>query len=135
MKDSQDDGVINQARGLYDQMSAEARRKVERDRHEARRRGPLIRALWAVCVIAALLFAGVLIYGFTSFPDAPVRQTASGYAGKHGAPYTQAGYERFKLWEAFLIISFGLSVLAGVGAYISSEMSRQRDARTADRER
>src|SRR5690349_13590835 len=135
MKDSRDDGIIKQARDTYDQMSSEARRRVEADRPVARRKGPLTRALWAGCVIAALLFAGVLIYGFISFPDAPVRQTASGYAGKYGAPYTQAGYERFKLWEALIIASFGLSVLAGIGAYISNEISRQRVAPTADHER
>jgi len=133
MNEPQDEGIINQARDLYGQLSAEARRKVEADRQAARRRGPLTRALWAVCVIAALLFAGVLIYGFISFPDAPIRETVGGYAGKHGAPYTREGYERFKLWEKLIIASFGLSVLSGIGAYISEEMSRRRDTHTADR--
>jgi hypothetical protein len=126
MKDGSDKGIISEARGLYEQMSGEAGRLVELDRKAARRRGPVAEALLAACFIAVALAVVTLVYGFITFPDAPIRESANGYAGKHGAPHAREHYERFKLWEKAMLASFGLAFVTGFGAVAAEKLEPKR---------
>ncbi len=121
VKDQTDKSIIDEAREIYDKMSSLA----ERDRKAARHRGPVVKALLVVCILAALVAAATLIYGVIQFPDAPIRQTGSSYVGKHGAPRTREDYERFKLWEKLMFSGFGLAFLTGFGAVAAEKLSRR----------
>jgi hypothetical protein len=118
--------IVSETRDLFDQLSGEARRLAERDRHLAQHRGPVAKALLAVCVLAGCLATATLIYGFVSFSDGPIRQSSGGYVGKHGAPHTREHFERYKLWEKLMVASFGLTFLASFGAVAAEKRYRQR---------
>ncbi|HYP26016.1 MAG TPA: hypothetical protein VE262_04790 [Blastocatellia bacterium] len=126
MKDRTDKGIIDETRRFYDQMVGEVTRLAERDREEARRRGPMAKALFAACFLAGVLAALTCIYGVATFRDAPIRQTGSGYAGKHGAPHTREHYEKFKLWEKCMAVTFGLTFLTGFGAVAADRTTRRK---------
>lgn len=126
MKSGSDKGIIGEARDLYEQMSGEARRLAELDREAARRRGPVTKALFAACFIAVALAVVMLVYGFITFPDAPIRESANGYVGKQGAPHTREHYERFKLWEKAMLASFGLAFVAGFGAVAAEKLGSRK---------
>lgn len=125
MKDRAEKGIISQTRALHDQLSGEARLRAHRDLREAHRKGPAAKALLVACFAAGLLAAATLIYGFISFPDGPIRETASAYAGKHGEPHTREDFEQYKLWVKLVIASFGLVFLTGFGA-VATERMRNR---------
>lgn len=126
MRDEKQDGIIGEARALFDRMAGEAKRQAHRDQEAARRGGPATKALFATCLVAAALAVATLIYGFIQFPDAPIRQTAGGYVGKHGAPYTRAHYDKFKLWEKVIFASFALTFLTGFGAVVAEKLNRRK---------
>ena len=125
MKDRTEKGIISQTRDLYSHLTGEARRLAQRDQQLARRRGPVAKALLVACFVMGLIAAATLVYGLIAFPDAPIRQTASGYVSKHGAPHTRDGYERFKLWEKLVVGSFGLAFLTGLGAVVWTKKNQQ----------
>jgi hypothetical protein len=124
MNDHTDKGVISQIRALYVHLTAGAGPLARRDQQTWRGSGPVTKALIVACSVMGLIAAGILVYGIIAFPDAPVRQTASGYIGKHGAPYTQNGYDRFRLWEKLMMTTFGFALLTGFGAVVSRGISR-----------
>lgn len=124
MKERAEEGIISQTRSLYSRLSERARHLAQEDRQAAGQRGPVTKALLVACLAAALVGAATLAYGIAAFPDAPIRQTASGYVGKHGEPRTRDVYERFKVWEGIVLGSFGLALLTGVGAVVTERMSR-----------
>ena len=125
MKGRSDKGIISQTRVLYSHLTGEARRLAQRDQQSARRSGPVTKALLLACFVTGLIAAATLVYGLVTFPDAPIRQTASGYVGKQGAPHTRDGYEEFKLLEKLVVGSFGLAFLTGFGAVVSRKMKQQ----------
>ena len=125
VKDRSNKNIIEETRALYDRLSNEAHGLAERDRREARRRGPMAKTLLVVCILAALFAAATLIYGVIAFPDAPIREAGSSYVGKHGAPHTREEYERFNLWEILIFSSFGLAFLTGFGAVAAEKLSRR----------
>ena len=126
VKDRTDKGVTDETREIYDKLSS----LVERDRQAARRRGPVVRALLVVCILSALIAAATLVYGIIAFPDAPLRQTGSGYIGKQGAPHTREDYERFKLWEKLILSGFGLAFLTGFGAVAADKLTKRSKVTT-----
>jgi hypothetical protein len=125
MKDRAEKGVISQTRTLYSQLISQSRRLAQRNQRAARRRGPVAKALLSVCFVAVLIAALTLIYGFIVFPDAPMRQTASGYVGKHGAAHTRDDYEQFMLWEKLVVASFGLALLTGLSAVFAEKINQR----------
>lgn len=80
--------------------------------------------LLVVCFITGVFAAITFVYGFIKFPDAPIRETIKGYAGKTGVPHTREDYEQFLLWEKVMFISFGLTFLLGFGAVATEKISR-----------
>ena len=119
-------GLVDQTRSLYEQLAGEAVRRAERERAEARERGPVAKALIVACVAAALLAAGTMVYGIVQFPDAPIRQTAGGFAGKQGRARTRQDFERFVLWEKMLIGSFAAAFATGFAAAAADKLGRRK---------
>jgi hypothetical protein len=118
-------GILREARALYNQMVSQAKLSAQRDHEAARRRSPIVKALLAACFFAGVLAAITLIYGLITFPDAPIRESTSGYVGKQGAPHTREDFDQYKLWEKLVAGSFGLTLLTGFGAVASEKMSRR----------
>lgn len=86
----------------------------------------ITKMLLVVCFITGVFAAITFIYGFVKFPDAPIRETITGYAGKTGVPHTREDYEQFLLWEKVTFISFGLTFLLGFGVVATEKISQQR---------
>ena len=75
--------------------------------------------------LVVVMAVGSLVYGFYTFPDGPIRETRTGYAGKTGTAYPREHYERFKLWEKTIVGVF-VSVFAIGGALVVEERIRKR---------
>src|SRR5688572_12953182 len=92
-------GMLQEARTLFERMAGEARRQAEVQRQAARSRGPVARLLLALTMAACVLAAATMFYGVYNFPDAPIRETAGGYEGKGGGARTAEDFEAFVAWE------------------------------------
>ena len=91
-------------------------------------RGPFARLLLGLTLAACLLTAATMCYGIYNFPDAPLRQTAGGYAGKHGGARTREDYERFVAWEKAMLVAFpAVFVLAFAFALADAGRRAKRD--------
>lgn len=122
----QDRNAFDEARDLFDKMSAEARRHVETEQKEARRRRrPLAKILLALALASALAAAATLIYGIYAFPDAPIRKASEGFQNKQGLPRSQDDYERFKIWEKAMFAGFGATFLFGF-SFAVADLPRRR---------
>jgi hypothetical protein len=102
---------------------------VQRTRLEqqtARSRGPVARLLLSLTVAAGLLAAATMFYGVYRFPDAPIRETASGYVGKGQRPRTQADFEAFLVWERTLLIIFPTVFVFGFASAAADKMLRRK---------
>lgn len=111
-----DKGIIHETRSLYHHLVGEVQRQAQRDRQAARRRPTAAKALFAACFVAGAFAVVTLVYGVITFPEAPIRQTASGYVSKRGRPLTREDYEQFKLWEKLVLVSFGAAFVTGFSA-------------------
>jgi hypothetical protein len=118
--------AFDEARALYDRMADEARRQAEAERRSNRRRGPLVRTLQGLMMIAVLAAAITFFYGIYMFPDAPLRQTNEGFANKQGKPRTKEDFEKFKLWEKAFLISFSSVFVFGFAFGITDYLARRR---------
>lgn len=119
-------GVFDEAQALFERMAGEAKRRSELEREEARSRGPVARLLLALTMAACLLATATGIYGIYNFPDAPIRKTAGGYAGKGGKPHTQEDYEAFILWEKAMFIVFPSGFTLGFAFAITEAARRSK---------
>lgn len=118
---------IDEAKNLLETMMAEATRRSKRESDAARSRGPAARVLLALTIVAAVLAAATLVYGIFTFPDAPIRETASGYTGKGGTARTQGDFERFVAWKtAMLTIVPSAFVLAFAFAVADARQRRRK---------
>lgn len=123
----QNHSALDEAQTLFEQMKSEVVAHAEVEREESRSRGPLARVLLMLTVVAVLLAAATMIYGIYNFPDAPIRQTESGYEGKGGKPRTQADYRAFIFWgKAMFIIIPSAFVLGFAFVMIDSRRRRKR---------
>ena len=119
-------GLVDQSRSLYEQLAGDVTQRAERDGAEARDWGPIARALIVACVAAAVFAAGTMVYGFTQFPDAPIRKSGGAYLGKGGVAHTRHEYERFVLWEKVLIGSFVVAFATGFGAAVADKLGQRK---------
>ena len=95
------------------------------EREAARGRGPLARALRALTAAACLAAVVVGVYGVYKFPDAPIRQTAGGYAGKRGKPRTREDFEAFVLWERAMFVTFPVAFVSGFAFALADGAGRR----------
>jgi hypothetical protein len=119
----QNKDAFDEARAMYDRMSAEARRQAEAERRA--NRGPLVKILQGLMITAALAAAVTFFYGIYTFPDAPLRQTTEGYANKQGKPRTKEDFEKFKFWEKAFVISFSSVFAFGFAFGITDALVRR----------
>lgn len=119
-------GALDEAQALFERMKGEAVRHAGQEREAARSRGPLARFLLVLTIAACLLAAATMLYGVYNFPDAPIRQTLGGYAGRTGKPHTRDDFEAYALWiKATLIIVPAAFVLGFAFAIADSKRGRR----------
>lgn len=92
----------------------------------ARPRGLVARILLSLTIVAGLLAAATLVYGIVTFPDAPIRATGNGFAGKHGTPRTREDFEAFATWESAVLTFFIATVVCGMGFAVAEERRNRR---------
>jgi len=97
-----------------------------RDEDFKKKRGPIERVLLVLTIAACLSAVATGVYGIYNFPDAPIRQTADGYAGKHGRPRTPEEFEKFVLWQKAMFIVFPAAFVFGFGFAIADAHRRRR---------
>jgi glycine cleavage system aminomethyltransferase T len=119
-------GVIGEARALFDQLAGEVTRHAEQDRAAVRVQGPVAKVLLTACFIAGVLAAATLFYGVLQFPDAPIRESRSGYVGKTGKPHTRQHYDQFLAWKKWMAATFGLAFLTGFAGAAAMKVDRLR---------
>ena len=66
-----------------------------------------------------LPFFAAMIYGFVTFPDAPLTSRDGVVRGRTGEVYSPAQYRQFQLWERTLALSF-VVVFVGMSAWFVS---------------
>ena len=96
------------------------------EQKETRLRGPLARILLVLTIAVCLLAAATGLYGVYNFPDAPIRQTGSGYVGKGGKPHTREEFERFILWQQVMFIVFPSAFVLGFAFAITDSAKRRK---------
>lgn len=122
-------GVFAEAREMYERMSSDARKRIELEQEEAKRRGPrgpIARLLLALTLLAFLSAVATGIYGVYNFPDAPLRQTENGYRGKQGRPRTLEDYEKYLLWKKALLITFPAAFIFAFGFALADTRDKRR---------
>ncbi len=118
--------ALSEAQALYTQMA----RQAGLERKRARHRGPLTRLLLLLTITASVLASATLIYGAYNFPDAPIRQTGNGYAGKGGTTRTEEDFEKFRLWEKAMFIFFPATFVFGFAfAFTDAGERRKRKSK------
>ncbi len=116
--------MMSEVRALFEQMTDEAKRRTKRQPQEAQ--NALARLLLALTLTAGLLAAATMLYGIYNFPDAPLKQTPSGYAGKHGTLRTQGDFEAFVRWEKAMFIVFPSVFVLGFAYAIADARQRRK---------
>ena len=114
--------TLDEARVLFDRMAGEAVRQSEAEQQRAKSRSPLLRALLVLTLAAAFVVAVTMFYGAYYFPDAPIRATAQGYAGKGGTVRTQQDFESFVSWKRTLLVAFVMVLVLSVSFGITDAM-------------
>jgi hypothetical protein len=120
---------LDEVRALCEKMAGDVTRRSKAERQVARSRGPVARVLLVLTIAAGLLAAATMFYGVYNFPDAPIRQTAGGYAGKGGRARTQADFEAFVGWEKTMIVVFPAVFGLGFALVIIDAMQRRKGER------
>ncbi|MGR9046920.1 MAG: hypothetical protein ACU83N_16690 [Gammaproteobacteria bacterium] len=119
--------LIVETRKLFQSMVQEARDRDEADRQITKSHGPVARLLLTLTVAAGLLTASTMFYGIYSFPDAPIRQTATGFEGKAGRVRTEQDFKAFKDWEKAMILSFSTTFCFGFAFAVSDRLLQRRE--------
>lgn len=122
---ARDKGLLDETRGLFEELVDKAHRADLEQRAKTPPRGPVGKALAGAAVIAGVIAAGTLLYGAYNFLDAPIRETPTGYVNKAGQPFPRERYEAFKLWEKTFIATFCVA-FAVAGATVVEEKIRKR---------
>ena len=121
-------GALGEARALFERMKGEAVRQSEREREEARSRGPLARLLLVLTIVACLLAAATMLYGVYNFPDAPIREAGGAYVGKGGKPHTRDEFEAYVLWGNAMFIVVPTAFVLGFAFAIADSKRGRRSA-------
>ena len=92
-----------------------------------RKKGSALTRLLLVLTIVMCLLAGATgLYGVYKLPDAPLRKTESGYAGKGGKPHTQEEFEAFILWQQVMFIVFPSAFVLGFAYWMMEARQRRQ---------
>lgn len=100
--------------------------QVQSERRPEAAVGAVGQALRWLTLVAALAAAVVFFWGAYSFPDAPIRESPSGYTGKHGASHSRDEYLNFTLWERGVFVAFGVALALGVAVAIDEAARRRK---------
>jgi len=78
-----------------------------------------LRVLNVIVIFAVVVTMLTLAFGAFTWPDAPIRQTANGFGGRTGAPYTREDYELFNLWKKSLLVIAPIAFIVNFGAALA----------------
>jgi hypothetical protein len=113
---------FDEARALYRRYVNYAVEDINRPHPAGENAKPVwLRIVNLIGILAVVLAVVILAFGVYAWPDAPIRQTASGYAGKTGVAHTGEEYELFKYWEKCLLVVVPLAFIVNIGAAIISK--------------
>ena len=113
MKKNQNAGNMEEARIIFEDMSRQIKDLYAEDREAERHRSPLVKTLGWLCLLSALIAAGVGIYGIYNLPYAPIRERGGAYFGRYDTPSTKEDYEKYQIWSKAFFISFGVTFTLG----------------------
>lgn len=119
-------GLFDEARAIYRRYADFAAKDKARLEMEESAKPAWLKALHIIGIIAVIIAAIILLYGAFSWPDAPIRQTPNGFAGKTGLPHTREDYELFKLWEKSLLIAFPVAFIVNFAAIFIAKRRKQK---------
>lgn len=131
----QGDSALDEAQALFERMKSEAIGQAELERKAASSRGPLLRLLLVLTIVACLIGTVAMLYGVYNFPDAPIRRTESGYVGKGGKPRTQDDFEAFIFWEKAMFIVIPSVFILGLAFVITDSMQRRKRIQSSPEKR
>jgi hypothetical protein len=63
----------------------------------------------SLCVMLPMF--AIFLYGVVRFPDGPLRQCATGYCGKMGAPYTLSDFQAYNMWQLSWLVSWAIGAI------------------------
>jgi hypothetical protein len=118
-------GLLNETQELFVRLTEEVAQRSRLEREDDRTRGPVARVFLVLTIAAVLLAAATMVYGIYHFPDAPIRKTAHGYAGKGRKPRTQEEFAAFIAWEKALLVVFPSAFVLGF-SYAITDMGWRR---------
>ena len=114
--------LIDEAQALYRRCVDYAVQDIDRLHPAGENAKPAwLKIVNLIGILAVVLTVVILAFGVYAWPDAPIRQTASGYAGKTGIAHTSDEYESFKNWEKTLLVVVPLAFIVNIGAAIISK--------------
>lgn len=120
-------GLFDEARAMYTRYADHAARSIAQSHESARTRPAWVRVLTFVGVVLVIIAGLIMAYGAFKWPDAPIRQTPSGFVGKTGLAHTREDYELFELWKSGLLVAFPLAFVVNIGAAIAAKRKNKRN--------
>ena len=120
------DSTIDEAQRVFNEMSDRAKRDIEADYEQPALRSPLVRTLLLLTILACLTAAATGFYGVYNFPDAPIRQSDSGYVGRLGQSHTKEDFDAFNRWQTVMYIVFPGAFILGFSYAIASAVQRRK---------
>jgi hypothetical protein len=126
MKKDETVGNVEEAQMIFEDMSRRIK-DLSKAEHEAeRRRSPLVKTLGWLCLLSALIAAGVGVYGIYNLPYAPIRERGGAYFGRYDTPSNREDYEKYQIWSKALFISFGVTFALGFSFAALDSRQRRR---------
>ena len=118
--------TIDATRRVFNERSSRAKREIETEYEQPALRSPLVRTLLLLTILACLTAAITGFYGVYKFPDAPIRQSDSGYVGRIGQPHTKEDFDAFNSWQTMMFIVFPSAFVLGFSYAIASAVQRRK---------
>ena len=118
---------FEEAGALFDDMTAKIKNLSEVEREADCRRSPFVKMLGWLCLMSALIAAGVGAYGIYNLPYAPIRERGGAYYGRYDTPSTKADYEKHQIWSKAFFISFGVTFTLGFSFVALDSRERKRN--------
>ena len=119
-------GLVDEVRALYTRQADYAARTIALSQEEGVNTEPAwLRVVNFIGVSLIIIAALTMLLGALRWPDAPIRQTPSGFIGKTGLAHTGEDYELFKVWERWLLVAFPLAFIVNIGAALVTRRKRK----------
>ncbi|MGI9056331.1 MAG: hypothetical protein ACR2F2_11080 [Pyrinomonadaceae bacterium] len=126
MKKDETVGNVEEPRMIFEDMSRRIKDLSEAEHETERARSPLVKTLGWLCLLSALIAAGVGVYGIYNLPYAPIREGGGVYYGSYDTPSNREDYEKYQIWSKAFFISFGVTFALGFSFAALDSRERRR---------